>query len=156
MRRHMLALDYGLIGCAVLILATLAIPWYSEHFGPITVSADLLSGNGRVQCTLVPVIVGFLIAEVAANLVIFRLTDREWRYHRGAVFLLYLAAVIAVGSSAATPPFAPNTLENLGISLNPGLGAWIAVAGSVLGLVGAIGRGFASRPALTRTTPVRG
>jgi hypothetical protein len=156
LRKHMLVFDYSLIGCAGLILATLALPWYSARLGGLTVTAHLLSGNAGVQRALVPVVASLLIVEGFANIVIFRLSDREWRYHRGGAFLLCVAGIIVVGSSAATSPFAPGTLDNLGISLAPGLGAWLAIAGAVLGLLMSIGRAFSGRPALTRMTAVRG
>lgn len=146
----MLWFDYAVMSCAVVVLLTLFMPWYAEHVHGATVTRRLLSGDAGIQRPLVPVVAGILILEGVANLWVLGLAGREWRYHRGVAFLLCVLNLILVGSSAASSPFTSENLSNLGIGLNPGLGAWLAIAGAATGIAAAVGRGFCGRPALTR------
>jgi hypothetical protein len=159
MRRHMLALDYGIIAASGLVVLSTAINWYQASVVVAgereTLRRHLLSGSPGTQRWLVPIVAGLILTEVLLNMVWLRSSHREWKLHRGSAMFLCVADAVLVVNAMAASPFGGANLNNLGIQLDLGPGAWVALCGALVGIIAAFARMFAGRPALTRSAPTR-
>jgi hypothetical protein len=156
MRRHMSGFDYVIMAGSVVVLLSTPITWYQKrlvvHGVVQTITRRLLSGNAGIQRPLVLVVAVLIVVEVIANLRSVHRYQEAWRRHRGAVMVLCIVQFVLVVSCILSSPLGANSLSNIGISVNTGPGGWVALTGSIVGVLAAFGRMFAGNSALGRST----
>lgn len=157
MRRHMLALDCGIIAGSGIVLGSILLNWYEAKVVVkgvrVTVVRRLLSGHAGIQRPLVPIVAVLIVIEVLVNLARHRTTQEAWRAHRGVVMFLCVLQFVLVVSCMLSSPLSANSLANIGISINTGPGGWVALAGAIVGVLAGFARMFAGRPSLGRSAP---
>jgi len=150
-------LDCGILAASGVVLLSITLSWYQASAVVAgvreTVTRHLLSGDAGIQRPLVPIVAGLIVIEVVWNMVRLRTHRQAWAAHRGAVMLLCVVQFVLVVSCMLSSPLSANSLANIGISINTGPGAWVALCAAVVGAVMAFGRMFAGGPALGRAMP---